>query len=136
MEKMLFFSILLFFGGIALFIVSAVRGEGGMALFFIFPIFYSTGPLGALGMLLIFASIFLFFIAPFTYNEEKISKINENEMPRKENQIRSEKHYGGVILIGPIPIVFGSDKNQALNAVIFAIIILMLLAIFLFIMGI
>ncbi len=41
---------------------------------------------------------------------------------------------GGVILIGPIPIIFGSDKGAVITAVVLAI-ILMIVAYFLFYRG-
>lgn len=46
----------------------------------------------------------------------------------------SDVKTGGVILIGPIPIIFGSDKGTIVGAVIAAI-ILMILAYFLFYRG-
>jgi len=35
-------------------------------------------------------------------------------------------HTGGVILIGPIPIIFGNDKSLIIAGVIFAIVIMVL----------
>lgn len=43
----------------------------------------------------------------------------------------SDVKTGGVILIGPIPIIFGNDKNTIITTVILAI-ILMIIAYFLF----
>ncbi len=37
-----------------------------------------------------------------------------------------EVHTGGVILIGPIPIIFGNDKSLIIVGVVFAIIIMIL----------
>ncbi len=37
-----------------------------------------------------------------------------------------EVHTGGVILIGPIPIVFGNDKSLIVGAMIFAAVIMIL----------
>lgn len=39
---------------------------------------------------------------------------------------KTEVHTGGVILIGPIPIIFGNDKQLIVFGVIFAIIIMIL----------
>ena len=47
---------------------------------------------------------------------------------------KTEIHTGGVILIGPIPIIFGNDRTLILFGVIFAIII-MILSYFLFYRG-
>lgn len=46
----------------------------------------------------------------------------------KNSNIRT----GGVIMLGPIPIVFGSDNQMALGAVILAIIILIGIYLFAF----
>ncbi len=37
-----------------------------------------------------------------------------------------EVHTGGVILIGPIPIIFGNDKSLIVGAMIFAVVIIVL----------
>jgi len=37
-----------------------------------------------------------------------------------------EVHTGGVIMIGPIPIIFGNDKGLIITGVIFAIILMVL----------
>ncbi len=50
------------------------------------------------------------------------------------NDSKTEVHTGGVILIGPIPIIFGNDKTLVLYGVIFAV-ILMVLSYFLFYRG-
>jgi uncharacterized protein (TIGR00304 family) len=50
------------------------------------------------------------------------------------NDSKTEVHTGGVILIGPIPIIFGNDKALMLFGVVFAI-ILMILSYFLFYRG-
>ncbi len=50
------------------------------------------------------------------------------------NNSKSEVHTGGVILIGPIPIIFGNDKGLLFFGVIGAI-ILMVLSYFLFYRG-
>jgi uncharacterized protein (TIGR00304 family) len=42
------------------------------------------------------------------------------------------KELGGVVLIGPIPIVFGSSKGMALLAAVIAVIILVLMVLSLF----
>lgn len=39
---------------------------------------------------------------------------------------KTEVHTGGVILIGPIPVIFGNDKQLVIFGVIFAIVIMIL----------
>jgi len=48
-----------------------------------------------------------------------------------EEKVKSEIKAGGVIMLGPIPIIFGGDKESAKTAAILAI-ILMLLSLLIF----
>lgn len=62
--------------------------------------------------------------------------VKENEEPEEQlsphREVREEKvKGGGVILIGPIPIVFGTDKRFALVAMVLAIVLMLLAIIFL-----
>ncbi|MCC4768285.1 TIGR00304 family protein [Methanosarcina sp. DH1] len=56
-----------------------------------------------------------------TSNSE--SPLHENSSERK---VESEIKTGGVIMIGPIPIIFGSDKESAKTTAILAIILMLL----------
>ena len=117
-----------------------MRGEGGFALFLIFPVMYSTGPLGVIAFLLIFSGFLLLFISPFlsgappaTFDDVPPSEI-PGRIGEDEHEVERELHYGGVIFIGPVPIVFGSDKNYALYAIIAGFLMLFSLLIFLFLL--
>lgn len=39
---------------------------------------------------------------------------------------KGDVHTGGVILIGPIPIIFGNDRSLVIGAMIFAVVIIIL----------
>jgi uncharacterized protein (TIGR00304 family) len=58
------------------------------------------------------------------------SEISLQEKP-SAREAKSEIKAGGVIMLGPIPIIFGSDKESAKTAAILAI-ILMLLSLLIF----
>jgi len=53
---------------------------------------------------------------------------------QSSNSSKTEVHTSGVILIGPIPIIFGNDKGLVMIAVIIAV-ILMILSYILFYRG-
>jgi uncharacterized protein (TIGR00304 family) len=72
----------------------------------------------AAGVLLI---ILGFFLIAFGMMRSK----SEDGGPDQENREEKIKG-GGVILIGPIPVVFGTDKRFVLIAMILAIVIMML----------
>jgi len=63
-----------------------------------------------LGIILFFAGILLIFLSSLTALKEAKT--------------------GGVVLIGPLPIVFGSDKETVLIAIIGAIILMIIAFIF------
>jgi len=46
--------------------------------------------------------------------------------PSEEGERRTEVRGGGVIMIGPIPIIFGSDARWASIAVVLAIVLIVL----------
>lgn len=62
------------------------------------------------GIIVIFVGILLVFIGTALQASSKTSEV----------------HTGGVILIGPIPIIFGNDKSLIIIGVVFAIIIMIL----------
>lgn len=62
------------------------------------------------GIIVIFIGIILIFIGTAMQASSK----------------NSEVHTGGVILIGPIPIIFGNDKSMIVIGIVFAIIIMVL----------
>ncbi|MDT7861728.1 MAG: TIGR00304 family protein [Saccharolobus sp.] len=74
-----------------------------------------------LGFLLVFLGIIVLVIGMF-YEALKSSNNKNNNRQRTE--------VGGVIFIGPIPIIFGSSKNIAKWMIIVAIIIFVLLVLF------
>lgn len=60
----------------------------------------------------------------------KESEEEDEERPAgtgKETRVKG----GGVILIGPVPVVFGTDKKSALFMMILAIVLMLLLIVFL-----
>lgn len=86
------------------------------------PIVVASDVAIALLMLIIAAIIFatIFFLA-------HIGKEYEVEIERFEPPMKKEKKFGGIVLIGPLPIIFG-DAKIAIFASLIAL-ILMLIAI-------
>ena len=136
----------LFLVGIIFLILAVASGEASIALFIIFPVIYGSGWLSVLGTFLIMIGIFLMFLSPFyhytrmeqSYPEAPYyeSTPSETYIPTSEDLEEKKTKIGGVVLIGPIPIVFGSDKNMAMLSVIIAILMLISIGIiFLFFYG-
>ena len=70
------------------------------------------------GFLIIIVGIILMFIGSII---QSTSSTNS-----QDNGSKTEIKTGGVIMIGPIPIIFGSDKGMAVTGVILAIILMVL----------
>ncbi|WP_287585016.1 TIGR00304 family protein [Candidatus Borrarchaeum sp.] len=80
-------------------------------------------PLGII--LIIIGSIFIFLEVFWNIIKEK------REEPEKDDEERRKKTKtkvggGGVVLIGPIPIIFGSDKKFLIIAIVLAIILMII----------
>lgn len=86
------------------------------------------GLLFAAGVILILLGFFVVMLSTMY----EIACRKEQDTGREENTGREKKvRGGGVILIGPIPIVFGTDKRYALILMVLAIIIMLLAILFL-----
>lgn len=95
---------------------SVLLGEARVALLLFIPVIYGGGVLLALGILLFLAGFLLLFFIPFY-----------------EQDTRVEKSYGGVVFIGPIPIVFGSDTDITRNMLYLGLVLaIILLLVYLF----
>jgi uncharacterized protein (TIGR00304 family) len=112
-------SILVLISGISLIILGVLTGEVKGGLFLIFPFIIGSGIYATLGILLIIASFFLFI---FTISTNPIDR-NTEYNPMKTN---SKIHGRGIILLGPIPIIIGSNWKITLLLITIAIIFLLI----------
>jgi uncharacterized protein (TIGR00304 family) len=115
-------SILLFFLGFIFISISVIQGEGEVALLLFIPIFYGSGIYSFFGIVCIIVAIFLAFFGyalRFKWDlveEEPIDKISLERRSMK-------KRFGGVVLIGPIPIIIGSDTKLVIIALLLAVVL-------------
>lgn len=95
------------------------RGEVELHLFIIFPVLKASGAMGAASLLLAFLAFVAFVYALWT----------------GVSQVGSDRARGtsvaGVIMIGPIPIVLGSDRRTAIMALVLALAVLMIVVLLL-----
>lgn len=78
-------------------------------------------------MIIIFIGIIILIIGTVLQGS---SQTNDDQQGSQTSAVKT----GGVVLIGPIPIIFGSDKSTIITSVILAI-ILMVVAYLLFYRG-
>ncbi|HKZ63603.1 MAG TPA: DUF131 domain-containing protein [Thermoplasmata archaeon] len=120
-------------GGIALLAYSAATGEGQVSLFLIFPVFTGTGLVAFAGMLLITLGFFLGFLSLASRLVPASEKPSEPPTaPPAPSSVAPAKKFGGVVFLGPVPIVFGSDRRISTAMLVLGIVLTVLLALFFF----
>ncbi len=112
---------LFFIFGIIFLILGFLKGEMEGGLFIIFPFIYGTGIFSMFGVILIFISFLLYFLSIFSRLE--IEYTDEAELKRME------KKSGGIIFIGPFPIIVSSDTKFAFILLLLALIFMMTITI-------
>jgi len=117
----------MFVAGVVAVAAAVASGEAEVSLLVIFPVLTGSGGLFLLGIALIILSFFAGFgvlaMAPPDLERQSLGKPVQ---PIHQESGRQTK-YGGVVLIGPIPIAFGSDKNMALAMLVIGVAIAVLL---------
>lgn len=110
--------------GIVCIIVDIIQGNASFSLFIIFPVIYGSGIFFLIGGLLIFIGFILTFFG-FAY------KFSDQEVESEETgKTEIKKEFGGFVLIGPIPIIFGSNKKMLPYLIFILIIIVILMFLF------
>jgi len=112
--------------GIGLLIYSIVRGGSEISLVLIIPVISSDGdPFGIIGIFMILAGIITLYISRVSKSviyERKGSGTHDIKMGKDGEDYNEGKvstagarplKTGGVVFIGPIPIIFGSDRGIA-----------------------
>ncbi len=103
-------------------------GEVKIGVFFIIPFLIGSGFYAFMGFLLLFAAFFLFFLGGLKEIEETPPVIEDIPLEEPVYEKPEKKRFfegGGVILIGPIPIVFGSNWKIAIALMFIAIIFIL-----------
>ena len=120
--------------GAALTVYGVAIGEMQVILVILVPVIVASSVIGALaigsivvGMVVGMADLFL----SASREEGQVYPSNQE----RASETAKGKEFGGVVLIGPIPIVFGSSRKVAMYAALIAIVILVLMLLALFLGG-
>ena len=126
---------LLFLGGVGAVCADVVIGDAEVSLFLVFPVFSGSSALFLLGIGLIMAGVLAWFVIMFH------GSVNSEAMPESRTGASDARGHaekrtriGGVVLIGPIPIAYGSDARMAFIMMVlaaFAVVSVILLLAFL-----
>lgn len=109
-----------FFAGMACIAAAVATGEADVDLVVIFPVFSGSSGLFLLGTVLIILS-FLIGFAILAMSQAELA--TNMALPSTSQKLTVEKkmRYGGVVLIGPLPIAFGSDRRIAVIMLVLGI---------------
>jgi uncharacterized protein (TIGR00304 family) len=113
--------------GVIFFLISSLQGNLKVGVFLIFPFVIGSDFYSILGLLFLILAFFLFILrfSPKTsLSESKVSsQDNRGQKPTMKG--------GGIVLLGPIPIIVGTSWKITL-ALILAALVLILAVFFLF----
>lgn len=102
-----------FLVGLVALALGFLENQATLSLFVIFPIVTATGPWSILGIVLMIVGFFVFFLTGAVPLESPPSTTPPS--PSSPAPIPSSpppsRRWGGVVFLGPIPVVFGSDPR-------------------------
>ena len=112
----------LFLSGAAVVTVAVATGEADVSLFLIFPVFSGSSGLFLLGVTLVVLALLVGFASMVMAHPDTVERGDGGLTDRSRGtEPQQRTRYGGVLLIGPIPIAFGSDKKMALAMIAVAV---------------
>ena len=121
MNKYHLFSLICLIIGIVFFAVGVFSGDVETGFVVVFPFIAGSGIYAFLGFIFVFISVLLFMFGfTSTVESNDFQADYDGYQPSRKTSIKG----GGVVLIGPIPIVYGSNWKIAVILMILAIIII------------
>ena len=129
MRQVIWIPIAMFTGGLVLIASAVAMGEAEVSLFLVFPVFSGSSGLFLLGTLLIVLSFIVgFLMLAIGQLELQSNDIAGRTMvgPGPEGGA-PKKEFGGVVLIGPVPVAFGSSRAMALFMLVLGIVVAIIL---------
>lgn len=134
MRPLTLLALALLAGGVALLGYSVATGESQVHLVLIFPVVTGAGIVAFTGILLVAVGMFLgfFSIAGPSLVPEAPAPPPPAPGPQAPKAAAPAKRFGGVVFLGPVPIVFGSDVRVSKAMLVLAIALTVLLLVFFF----
>ena len=101
---------ILFVAGVAALVYAFLQNEATLNLVVIIPVITATGGWAFLGILLMVVGVFLFFLT-WSGALEAAPAALPLAPPAASSPSTSPRRWGGVVFLGPVPVVFGSDQK-------------------------
>jgi len=122
----------LFAAGVALILAAVAAGSATVNLLIVFPVITGSNPVFLIGVLLIVLSFFVGFALIMMgqleavyhegdYPEDVERDIHGQAVPPEHQKKPS---FGGLVLIGPIPIAFGSSRSIAIFMLVAGVVLI------------
>jgi len=124
MNKFHILSLLCLICGVVSFAFGIISGDIETGVVVVFPFLFGSGIFAFLGFIFVFIGIllFMFGFGSISVNQDFEKMGDESFEPRKKTSVKG----GGVVLIGPIPIVFGSNWKIAVLLIVLAILLIII----------
>ena len=124
MNRYTLISSMLFISFIMFTILGLLQGDISFGIAFFVPFLIGSGLFATIGFLCVFLAVIVYIIGLMRSitPDERVSNDVFNDQSSKKPSIRT----GGVILIGPVPIVFGSNWKIIMVMLIVAVFFLLL----------
>jgi len=97
--------------GLLVLALAVQRGEASVYLVIVVPVVAGSGPIGFLAILLVFVGFFLTFLLWPGHRALPSEQTSESVRPPTDTAT-TPRRWGGVVFLGPIPLVFGSDPRM------------------------
>lgn len=112
--------------GVALLGLALSRGEASLYLVVVVPVITGSSPLSVAGILLIFAGFFATFLL-WPARGIDLPPPTEAAPEMRPEGTPPRSRWGGVVFLGPFPIVFGSDVRMTRAMLLLGIILFLAL---------
>ena len=123
-------SLICFVSGFILLLIGVIYGEIEVGFILIFPFLAGSGLFAFLGFLLFFIAMILFMFGFVNLSTETPGFVKQDFYPDDIEPKKAQVKGGGIILIGPIPIVFGSNWKIAVFLMILAVVLMVIIYLF------
>jgi len=116
-----------FLAGVLTMALAVARGEANVYLVLVIPVIVGTGPLAFLGVFLVFAGFLLTFLLwPSRPDAEPGGGA---VLPISPEGAPPARRWGGVLFLGPIPVIFGSDPRMTRTMLLIGVVLFLALVV-------
>ena len=111
--------------GVLTMALAVTQGQANIYLVLVIPVIVGTGPLAFVGILLVFAGFLLTFLLwPSRFVEDLE---NRDALPTSPEAAAPARRWGGVLFLGPIPVIFGSDPRMTRTMLLIGVVLFLAL---------